>query len=129
MAKKVADGRGVPKDICDNAPWWLDGEFETLKLLILDPDGYLSKGCGIAIGNIKDESVQSVLKSFDAKKHPIFSTLIKAGPVGLAKEAATLGYVMKKDYADKCHLCQEVREFLREKNKYSEYLAPEQHYQ
>ena len=129
IASYISKGRGLPKGICDKAPWWFDGEFETLKLLILDPDGYLSKGCGIAIGNIKDESVQSVLKSFDAKKHPVFSTLIKAGPVGLAKEAVKLGYVMKKDYADKCHLCQEVREFLREKNKYSEYLAPEQHYQ
>jgi len=128
IAPYISKGRGVPEDICDKVPWWHDGELETFKLLILDPDGYLSKGCGIAMGNIKGDSVQSVLRSFDAKKHPIFSILRKAGPVGLAKEATALGYVMKKDYADKCHLCQEVREFLREKNKYSEYLVPEQHY-
>lgn len=129
LAADIAQGRRVPENTCNTAPWWSDGEFETLKLLILDPDGYLSKGCGIAMGNIKNESVQSVLESFDAKIHPIFSVLLKAGPAGLAKEAVTLGYVMKKDYADKCHLCQEVREFLREKNRYCEYLVPEQHYQ
>jgi len=128
LASLVCEGRGVPEDICDKVPWWLDGELETLKLLILDADGYLSKGCGIAMGNIKNESTESILQSFDAKKHPVFSTLLAEGPAGLAKEAAALGYVMKKDYADKCQLCQEAREYLREKNRYSEYFAPAQHY-
>jgi len=128
IAPLVSAGRGVPNEICNKAPWWLDGDFDTFDLLILDPGGYLSKGCGIAIGNIKDDSVEAVLQSFDVKKHPIFSTLIDSGPAGLAKEAMESGYVMKQDYADKCHLCQDVRDFLHKKGKYPQYLAPKEHY-
>jgi hypothetical protein len=48
------------------------------------------------------------------------------GPLGLAREAQAFGYVLKADYADKCHLCQEARQVLL--SKYPAYLVPEQHY-
>lgn len=126
LAPLVAAGRGIPTQICDRVPWWSDGELETLELLELDPDGYLSKGCGIAIANVRDTPVDEVLAAYDAARHPIFSTLLASGPLGLAREAEALGYVLKADYADKCHLCQEARQVLV--SKYPEYLVPEQHY-
>jgi organic radical activating enzyme len=126
LAQLVASGRGIPSEVCDQVPWWFDGHLGTLELLILDPDGYLSKGCGIAIANIRQTSVDTVLASYDATQHPIFSTLLQSGPLGLAREAAALGYVFKADYADKCHLCQEARETLL--TKYPAYLVPGQHY-
>lgn len=126
LANQVSDGRGVPDDLCKQAPWWSHGEFDTLDLLILDAEGYISKGCGIAIGNVKKTPLDEIIESFDANKHPIFSVLIERGPIGLAEEATGLGYSIKKDYADKCHLCQEARNILR--TKYPEYLAPSQHY-
>jgi hypothetical protein len=70
--------------------------------------------------------VDAVLAAYDAAQHPIFSTLLTSGPLGLAREAQALGYVLKADYADKCHLCQEARQVLRP--KYPQYLVPEQHY-
>jgi hypothetical protein len=97
-----------------------------LELLELDPDGYLSKGCGIAIANIRQTPVGTVLAAYDAARHPIFSTLLESGPLGLAREAEAFGYVLKTDYADKCHLCQEARQVLL--SKYPAYLVPEQHY-
>ena len=122
----VAQGRGVPDEPCRAVPWWYEGDLDTLQLLILDAEGYLSKGCGIAIGNVKQTSVTEILQSYDAHSHPIFSTLLNLGPLGLAQEARELGYELKEDYADRCHLCQEARQVLRV--KYPEHLQPDQHY-
>jgi hypothetical protein len=126
LAPLVSKGRGVPTAICDQVPWWYNGHLKTLELVELDPDGYLSKGCGIAIANIRRTPVAEILANYDATRHPIFSTLLETGPLGLAQEAEAYGYVIKADYADRCHLCQEAREFLR--GKYPEYLVPAQHY-
>jgi hypothetical protein len=126
LAQLVASGRGIPSEVCDQVPWWFNGHLRTLELLELDPDGYLSKGCGIAIANTRQTTVGTVLAAYDATQHPIFSTLLKSGPLGLAREAEALGYVLKADYADKCHLCQEARQVLL--SKYPAYLVPEQHY-
>ncbi len=127
IAAQVAKGRGVPKEVCNTAPWWHNGSFETLELLILDSEGYLTKGCGVVIGNIKDKPTFDVIHSFDARQHPIFSVLIEQGPYGLVKLAAEMGHVIKEDYADKCHLCQEARDVLW--TAYPEHLVPTQKYQ
>jgi len=126
LASWVSEGRGVPTDTCERVPWWMDGELDTLDLLILDADGYLSKGCGIAIGRIGPRSVEAILEDSDARAHPIFRTLLETGPLGLVREAEAMGYTLKTDYADKCHLCQEARQVLRP--KYPEILAPARHY-
>ncbi len=126
LADIVATNRGIPEEVCTSVPWWRHGDLDTLELLILDSEGYLSKGCGIAIANVQETSIPQIIRSFDARKHPIFSKLLEVGPLGLAKEAEVLGYILKNDYADKCHLCQEIREVLQ--SQYSEFLVPSQHY-
>lgn len=126
LAPLVADGRGVPEDACPAVPWWFGGEQDTFDLLILDPEGYLSKGCGIALGNVRETPLAEIAERFDAASHPIFGRLITQGPRALAEEAVTLGYTLRKDYADRCHLCQEAREVLQE--RYPECLAPGVHY-
>ena len=126
LAHIVADNRGIPTETCTTAPWWTNGEFETFDLLILDSEGYLSKGCGITIDNVQTTSIPHILENFNIRDHPIFSTLIESGPLGLSKEAEALGYRLKSDYADKCHLCQEVRDILH--SHYPEFLVPSQHY-
>lgn len=123
----VSDGRGVPDAVCDVVPWWGNGEQASLELLSLDPDGNIGKECGISFGNVYEKTVEQILHDYDAETHPVISTLIHEGPLGLAKEAVELGYEMKPDYADKCHLCQEAREWLVD--KYQEYLTPKHHYQ
>jgi hypothetical protein len=126
LAPSVAAGRGVPGEVCDVVPWWSKGSQRTLELLALDPGGWLSKECGIAIGNVRERPVGDILRGFDAEAHPVLSTLIRSGPLGLAQKAAELGYVTRPDYADKCHLCQEARESLR--SHYPDLLVPDIHY-
>jgi len=126
LAHTVKHSRGVPAECCAEVPWWTGSSLEDLQLLSLDPDGYLSKGCGIAIGNVTQEPVSDIIASFNAREHPIFAVLLERGPVGLAEEASELGFEVESDYADRCHLCQEAREILRA--RYPEYLTPAQHY-
>jgi len=126
LADTVSKGRGVPDEVCDRVPWWSHGDQDTLDLLILDAAGYLSKGCGIAIGNVMHTPPDRILATYDAHGHPIIGTLLERGPLGLALEAQQLGFTLAADYADRCHLCQEARNFLR--TRYPEYLVPPQHY-
>lgn len=121
-----AAGRGVPEGPCTCVPWWADGEIDSDRLLILEPGGYLTKGCGIAIGNVHVEGVTRLLARYDAKTHPIFSVLLEKGPLGLARMAEAYGYRIKADYADKCHLCHEARQVLQP--HFAQWLAPMQHY-
>jgi len=122
LAGAVSTGRGVPHEVCDAVPWWPKGFLRTLDLIILDPQGNLSKGCGIYFGNVRRESLEAIVASYDAGKHPIFSVLLTEGPLGLARQAEQLGYRIKQDYADRCHPCQEARDVLR--GKYPAYLGP-----
>ncbi len=113
LAGLVAAGRGVPDCLCEAVPWWPNGWLRTLDVIILDPRGNLSKGCGIIFGNVRRQPVEQIVAEYDAEKHPIFSVLLTEGPLGLARRAAELGYQIKADYADRCHLCQEATEILR----------------
>jgi len=126
LAPLVSQDRGVPHEVCDTVPWWDHGSQNTLEFLVLDPEGYVSKECGIAIGQVRTQSVREILESFCPERHPILSVLIHKGPIGLVEEAAKEGFILRSNYADKCHLCQEVREALR--NRYPSYLVPEHHY-
>ncbi|MHB9031686.1 MAG: radical SAM protein [Anaerolineae bacterium] len=126
LAGAVAEGRGVPQEACPAVPWWSHSEQDTLELINLDAEGYLSKGCGIAFGNARERSVAEILAGYNARQHPIIGRLLEGGPLALVEEARELGYILKPDYADRCQLCQEVREVLRP--RYPHELAPEQHY-
>lgn len=127
LAPMQAAGRGLPQEPCRAVPWWHDGELDTLDLLILDPQGYLSKGCGIAIADLKRQPLAQVLAGYDPAAHPILGPLLTGGPLALARQAqAQTGFQLKADYADRCHLCQEARQALRA--VYPEYLVPAQHY-
>jgi hypothetical protein len=126
LAREAAVGRGVPSEPCLAVPWWSHSEQDTLELLNLDTEGYISKGCGIAFGNVHQDSLERIIGDYDARRHPIIGRLLTHGPLGLVEEAQALGFRLQADYADRCHLCQEVREVLRP--KYPQYLAPAQHY-
>ena len=123
---KYRTNSNVFKEKCIEVPWWSNGSYDNFDLIILDPDGNISKGCGISFGNIYNNSIEDIIHNWDPSKHPIISVLKSQGPIGLAKKATTFGYVIKEKYADKCHLCQESRQYLLK--EYDEILTPLQHY-
>ena len=82
---------------------------------------------GILIGQVKPHekvSLDELWRSFDYREHPIISTLVDKGPVGLLPIAEDLGYVAKHGYASKCHLCYDLRRFLYEKAEPDQELGP-----
>lgn len=119
-------GKGVPNDTCTAVPWWIDSDINSTNLIILEPGGYITKGCGIAIGNVYKQDIIEMLNNYNPYKHPIFSILLTEGPIGLARMAENYGYKVKENYADKCHLCHESRQVL--KPYYDDILKPDQHY-
>ena len=123
---EFAAGKGIPDEPCAKAPWWRDGDFENTNLVIYEPGGWITKGCGIAIGNIHRQDVTEMIRGYRAANNPIFAKLLQGGPLALAREAEQYGYNIKKEYADRCHLCHEARSILR--TRYPEILQPESHY-
>ncbi len=126
FGEEFAKGRGIPKEVCSKVPWWMNSEIDSLELLILEPGGYITKGCGISIVNVHQPNWIETLKNYSAYDHPIFKILLTKGPFGLAKLAEKYGYKIKENYADKCHLCHEARQVL--KPYFPEILQPDQHY-
>ena len=123
---KFSAGKGIPDKPCTKVPWWIDSDIETTELLYLEPGGWLTKGCGITIANIYKQDLSDIISNYKADASPVFRLLLKEGPIGLAREAEKYGYVIKKDYADQCHLCHEARQVL--KSVYPDILQPDQHY-
>ncbi len=67
--------------------------------------------------------VEDILNTINEKKYPLLNILHKYGVKGLYEFAKTyFGYVPKKDlYINKCHLCLEIRDFLK-KEKHADFL-------
>lgn len=98
---------------CVKLPWYLDMSHENTNVLVVDPYAWVSFGCGIAIGNAKDVSMTDIIDSYSPSDHPIIGVLVKEGPVGLARLPEAEGYPMKTRYVEKCHLCQDIRNYLK----------------
>jgi len=78
---------------------------------------------GISIGNFLEMPFSSIIKEYNADKHPISGPLTCKGPAGLAE-----AYQIKPkgDFVDECHYCYLVRRELL--NKFPQWLAPSQVY-
>jgi len=80
---------------------------------------------GIIVGNVvTGPKLDELWPKFDYREHPIISILAQKGPYGLAELAQKAGYQVLTGYADKCHLCYEVRKFLHQRGKYRAFLGP-----
>ena len=89
----------------------------------VDPFGNLHICQGIVIGNLFQESLAAICRSFDPEGHPITGPLLAGGPRELIQR-----YELPHDevYADACHLCDHARRELRP--RYPEILIPDQMY-
>lgn len=111
---------------CIKLPWYLNMSHENTNVLVVDPYGWVSFGCGITIGNANDSPIVKIVDNYNPWDHPIISILMKEGPVGLTKMPESEGYSIKKRYVEKCHLCQDVRNHL--KPLYPNILVPSNMY-
>ncbi|MFX0022330.1 MAG: radical SAM protein [Candidatus Hermodarchaeota archaeon] len=117
--------KDIPSGNCP-VPFWIDGDLENPATFEIDGEGNVTLCPGICIGNTNIQSLTKIIKNYDINNHPILSIIYEEGPIGLLKIAKENGFQQKKQYANECHLCYELRSFLQEKYPYS--LAPKECY-
>jgi MoaA/NifB/PqqE/SkfB family radical SAM enzyme len=101
-------------------------DFLAAKGVHIDPFGNVFSGTcsGIIIGNIIHTSLEDIWKQFHPKQGEFIETLFNLGPAGLLDKYSNLGYQAAKVYADKCHLCTDIRNFLFAKNVEASTISP-----
>ncbi|MFX0013364.1 MAG: radical SAM protein [Promethearchaeota archaeon] len=124
-------GRAVEKLITDKLPrkpWeeFTECPYEELMnpgRVHLDPFGNVHICQGLSMGNMWSTPLSELVKTYNAKTHPICGPLVKGGPAELARE-----YQIdhKEDYVDACHFCYMIRKELLD--RFPVYLAPKQVY-
>ena len=115
----------IPSGRCP-FPFWIGGDFMNPETIEIDPAGNITLCPGLSIGNARDESLRTVLDRYDPRAHPVIAVLHQQGPVGLYKLAMQKGYDGVQSFVDECHLCYEMRKFLRP--KYRRFLVPSECY-
>jgi MoaA/NifB/PqqE/SkfB family radical SAM enzyme len=92
----------------------------------IDPDGNVFGGTcsGIVLGNIHEAPLEEIWKAFHPGQIELVATLCEKGPHGLLDRAKSVGYQELPAYADKCHLCTHIRQFLFEHHVESSVIGP-----
>jgi hypothetical protein len=93
------------------------------KRVHIDPLGYVHLCQGLTVGNLWSEPLAEIMRSYAPAAHPICGPLIEGGPAALAK---AFDVPHEESYVDACHMCYEVRSWLR--RRAPEWLAPDQMY-
>jgi hypothetical protein len=96
------------------------------KSVHIDPYGNVFSGTcsGIALGNVIKTPLEKIWQQFHPHDSELIGTLFTNGPFGLLENAVNAGYSPLSAYADKCHLCTDLRRFFFSKNLFSATLAP-----
>jgi MoaA/NifB/PqqE/SkfB family radical SAM enzyme len=92
----------------------------------IDPYGNVFSGTcsGIIFGNIHQTSLEEIWRVFHPKQNGLVGTLCEGGPCGLLEKVKALGYEELPAYADKCHLCTHIRQFLFENDVEPSVIGP-----
>ena len=121
LARYVESKPETPAGKCQ-VPFWIGGDLKDPQGVEIDFEGNVTLCPGICIGNTKIKSLTQILQNYDHLAHPILSIIAKEGPIGLLEVAISKGFGEQRKFIDECHLCYEVRKFLR--RYYPQYLAP-----
>jgi hypothetical protein len=102
------------------------GDFLGAKGIHIDPYGNVFSGTcsGIILGNVSETPLEDIWKRFSPQQSAFIRILCEKGPRGLLEQAESLGYERLQAYADKCHLCTHVRQFLFEKGQEKSVVGP-----
>ena len=111
----------IPSGKCP-LPFWIGGDLTAPTTVEIDWEGNVTLCPGICIGNTKTQPLIEILQKYDCSTHPILSKISEEGPLGLLEAAIVKGFKQNKSFVNECHLCYELRKFLRP--SYPQYLAP-----
>jgi len=120
LLSHLAQEPGIPRASCPGP--WAGGSWENPAGVDVDLYGEVTLCPGISIGNAKQRSLDRLLTEYSPAQHPIIRELVAGGPAALAQMAQRTGYTPQASYASTCHLCYDVRKFLRP--RYPSELAP-----
>jgi len=104
--------------------------FLDAKGIHIDPFGNVFSGTcsGIIAGNVNRFSLEDIWQQFNPANDEFFSVLFNSGPAGLFEEVVKIGYKEQELYADKCHLCTDIRQFLFNKGISKSLIGPDECY-
>ena len=86
---------------------------------------------GIILGKAAGRTVEDVWHDVarNWQRNPVVEAVVTGGSCELMRRAKARGYrELPKGYADKCHLCAHVRQFLVDRHIWREYLGPPECY-
>jgi hypothetical protein len=101
---------------------WAGGSWTNPVGVDVDQYGEVTLCPGISIGNTRRRHLSSIISEYEPSQHRIIRELSAGGPESLWRNALNLGYRSLVGYLSSCHLCYDVRKFLR--HKYPADLAP-----
>ncbi len=90
-----------------------------------------STGCDPAGRPSAARTVEDVWQELAAnwREHPIVDAVVAGGPHELLQRVKPLGYEeLPRGYADKCHLCSHIRQFLVDRGIWPAYVGPPECY-
>lgn len=103
--------KGVPGGGCILPPY-LGGDLKNPQAFEVDSFGWVLLCPGVSVGNAKKKLLSTIIEEYDPSTIPVLEKIGEEGPKGLLKEAVAKGF-KPGQYVDECHLCYEVRKFLR----------------
>ncbi len=123
----------LPPQTLDNiAPKNCKRSFLGARHIHIDGQGNVFSGtcAGIIVGklDLPTFNIQDLWLSFDYQDNPILSILADKGPAGLLELTEKTQYQPKPSYANKCHLCFDIRQHLHKHGILPTSLGPKECY-
>lgn len=100
--------------------------FLSAKGVHIDPYGNVFSGLcsGIIVGNVNQTPLKKIWQEFDPPNHEFIGSLFKGSPAALLEAAVENGYKIRAKYADKCHLCTDLRQFFFDRGQKLSIIGP-----
>jgi organic radical activating enzyme len=104
--EKIPGGKCCP-------PFWLGSSLKDPDTIEIDARGNVTLCPGISIGNAIKQSLTDIISQYEYTHHPIVKIIVEQGPIGLYRLAQSYGYQGNDRFVNECHLCYEMRKYLR----------------
>jgi organic radical activating enzyme len=116
----------IEKIACQNCKT----DFLGAKGVHIDPFGNVFSGTcsGIIMGNINQTPLENIWSGFNPAANTFIGILFHRGPAGLLEKAVAAGYMPRNLYADKCHLCTDIRQLFFSKGFEKPTIGPAECY-